>query len=332
MRIKLWLSLASAGLFLVSNVVAGTILSESFTNNPAADGWQTFGNSNLFTWDSTNHDLQVTWDSTQPNSYFYHSLGAILTSNDDFTLSFDLLLNDANTNADGTNALQLAIGFLSLEEALSTNYIVGTGGNRSNVAEFDFFPGVSGSLPSLDATLIDTNGYYFFAYNDVPWNFGTLYQVVIHHPANTSTLTGQVLVNGQIYAPLPGNGSEGGIYNEGTGDFRLDTLAISSFSDVDSAGYGYGPSSITAHGIVNNILVTELPIAYVWGSLTNNIWQVQFWSYPGWNYTLEKSPDLQTWSPLTASAAGTGGQITLLDTNAAQQTQFYRVLATPQRP
>jgi hypothetical protein len=327
MRIKLLLSLASAGLFLVSNVVAGTILSENFSNNPAADGWQTFGNSNLFTWDSTNHDLQVTWDSTQSNSYFYHSLGATLTSNDDFTLSFDLLLNDANTNGDGTNALELSIGFLSLAEAESTNYIVGTGDNRTNVAEFDFFPGVGGALPSLDATLIDSNGYYYFAYNDVAWNFGTLYHVIIEHAAGTSALTGQVLVNGQLYSPLPGSGTYGGVYNEGTGDFSLDTIAISSYSDVDSAGYGYGPSSITAHGTVNNILVTELPIAYVLGSLTNNF---QFWSHTGWNYTLEKSADLQTWSLLPPTIAGSGGLLTLVDTNAPQQSQFYRVLASPQ--
>jgi len=330
MRIKLLWSLASAGLFLVSNAVAGTILSENFSNNPAANGWQTFGNSNLFTWDSTHHDLQVTWDSTQSNSYFYHSLGATLTSNDDFTLSFDLLLNDANTNADGTNALQLSIGFLNLAEAESTNYIVGTGYSRNNVAEFDFFPGVCGGLPSLDATLIDTNGYYYFAYNDLPWNFGTLYSVLIHHPAGASTLTGQVLVNGQLYAALPGSGSYGGVYNEGTGDFRLDTISISSFSDVDSAGYGYGPSSITAHGTVNNILITELPIAYIWGSMTNNIWQVQFWSHTGWNYTLQKSADLQVWSPLAPTVSGSGGLLILQDTNALQKSQYYRVLGNPQ--
>ena len=330
MRIKLLLSLALAGLFLVSNAVAGTILSENFSNNPAANGWQTFGNSNLFTWDSTHHDLQVTWDSTQSNSYFYHSLGATLTSNDDFTLSFDLLLNDANTNADGTNALQLSIGFLNLAEAESTNYIVGTGYSRNNVAEFDFFPGVCGGLPSLDATLIDTNGYYYFAYNDLPWNFGTLYSVLIHHPAGASTLTGQVLVNGQLYAALPGSGSYGGVYNEGTGDFRLDTISISSFSDVDSAGYGYGPSSITAHGTVNNILITELPIAYIWGSMTNNIWQVQFWSHTGWNYTLQKSADLQVWSPLAPTVSGSSGLLILQDTNALQKSQYYRVLGNPQ--
>jgi hypothetical protein len=310
--------------------VAGTVLAEDFSNNPAADGWQTFGDTNLFSWNAGNQDLQVTWDSTQPNSYFYHSLGTIMTSNDAFSVSFDLLLNDANTNADGTNALQLSIGFLDLAEAENTNFLVGSE-NATNLAEFEFFPGVGGYLPSLDATLQDTNGYYYFAYNDVPWNFGALYHVIINHAAGTSALTGEILANGQLYAPLPGSGVNGGIYNEGTGDFRLDTIAVSSYSDMGSAAIGY-PSSITAHGIVKNFLITAPPppVAYVWGSLTNNIWQAQFWSRTNWSYTLETSADLQTWSPVAAPVSGPGGLMTLQDTNALGQSRYYRVSATPQ--
>jgi hypothetical protein len=306
--------------------VAGTVLAEDFSNNPAANGWQTFGATNLFTWNATNDDLQVTWDSSKPNSYFYHRLGTILSSNDDFSLSFDLVLNDAGTNADGTNALQLAIGFLNLAQAENTNFLRGSGDSVSNVVEFDFYPAVfGGDMPSLDTTLIDSNGYYFFGYADLPWNFGALYHVTINHAAGTSALTGQVLANGQLYTSFPGP------YNEGTGDFRLDTAAIISYSDADSAGFGYGPSSILAHGIVKNFLVTgpPPPVTYLWGSLTNNTWQVQFWSRTNWNYTLEKSSDLQSWSPLAVAAGGTGGQMTLQDTTVPRQSQYYRVSATP---
>jgi hypothetical protein len=307
--------------------VAGTVLAEDFSANPAADGWQTFGDTNLFTWDAAHHDLQVTWDSSRPNSYFHHPLGTILTTNDDFSLSFDLLLNDAGTNADGTNALQLAIGFLNLTEAESTNFLRGSGDNVSNAAEFDFYPAVfGGDVPSLDATLIDSNGYYCFAYADVTWNFGASYHVTIHHAAGTSSLSGQVLSNGQPYSSLAG------FYNEGTGDFRFDTAAIISYSDAESAGYGYGPSSLTAHGTVKNILITAPPppVAYLWGSLSNNIWQARFWSRTNWNYTLETSADFHQWSPLAPALGGTGGQLSLQDTNAPQQSRYYRVSATPQ--
>jgi hypothetical protein len=254
--------------------VEATIVMEDFSNNPANDGWQIFGTTNLFAWNATNQDLQVTWDSRQPNSYFYHPLGTVMTSNDAFSVSFDLLLTDANTNSDGTNALQLAIGFLNLPEAENTNYLRGSGENTTNLAEFDFYPGVSGELPSLDATLVDSNGIYYFAYADLLWNFGQTYRVTISHAAGTSALAAQILTNGAVYTTLPG------VYNEGTGDFRLDSVAIISYSDADSAGYDYGPSSILAHGTVKNFMVTapSVPAIFFSGNLTNGIWQAQFWS------------------------------------------------------
>jgi hypothetical protein len=311
--------------------VTGTVLAEDFSNNPVADGWQAFGTTNLFTWAAANQGLQVTWDSTQPNSYFYHPLGTIMTSNDAFSVSFDLLLNDANTNADGTNALDLSIGFLNLSQAENPNFLVGSE-DATNLAGFQFYPGADGYLPDLEATLQDANGLYYFAYNDVPWSFGAYYHVIINHAAGTSALTGQVLVNGRLYTSLPGGGLYGGFYNEGTGDFRLDTVAISSYSDADSALYGEGPYSITAHGMVKNFLITAPPppVSYLFGSLTNNAWQVQFWSRAGWNYTLEKSADLQTWSPPAPPVAGVGGQMTLQDTGAPGQSHYYRVSASPQ--
>jgi hypothetical protein len=314
--------------------VTGTVLTEDFSNNPTGDGWKTFGNTNLFTWNATNQGLQVTWDSTQPNSYFYHPLGTIMTSNDAFSVSFDLLLNDASTNKDGTNSMELAVGFFNSSEAQSAGFFRGAVGVAPNIAEFDFFAGngnyYPAGVPSVDATLIDADNYYYFAYDDVPWNFGACYHVTINHAAGTSALTGQILTNGQLYANLPG--TPGSYYNEGTRDFRLDTIAISSYSDANSAGYHYGPSSLTAHGMVKNLLITgpPPPVTYLSGSLTNNIWQVQFWSRTNWNYTLEKSPDLRTWSPLAPATGGSGVQMALQDTNAAAQGQYYRVSAYPQ--
>ena len=161
----------------------------------------------------------MTWDSRQSNSYFYHPLGTILTSNDEFSLSFDLLLTDAGTNADGTNALQLAVGFLNLAQAQNTHFLRGSGDNVTNLAEFDFYPGVAGFLPSLDATLIDTNGYYYFAYEDIAWNFGAFYHVTIHHAAGTSALTGQILAKRTTLHRTAGTGANGGVYNEGIAIF-----------------------------------------------------------------------------------------------------------------
>jgi len=314
-----------AGFAAVTNT--NQVIVEDFSHNPALDGWKYFGDANLFTWNASNQDLQVTWDSSQSNSYFYHPLGTIMTSNDAFTLNFDIQLNDANTNADGPYQFELGIGFLNLAEAENTNFLRGTGDNVTNLAEFDYFPpdGV-GDGPSLDATLIDTNGDYYFPYADVPLVLGTLYHVTINHAAGTSTLTGEIQVNGQDYTPLPAIPSDF-FASPTVGDFRLDTVAVCSYSDVD----GYG-SSILAHGLVKNFLVTvpPPPVTYLSGSLSNNIWQVQFGSRTNWNYALERSSDLQTWSALAPTVAGSGGQMTLQDTNAPGKSRYYRVSANPQ--
>mgnify|MGYP001605429846 CR=1 FL=1 len=89
------ISLAFAGLLVLSAAHATTI-TENFTNNPSQDGWQIFGDTNLFQWDSTNENLDVIWDTSQSNSYFYHPLGTILATNDNFSVAFDLQLSDAN--------------------------------------------------------------------------------------------------------------------------------------------------------------------------------------------------------------------------------------------
>src|SRR5436190_22357277 len=69
-------------------------ITEDFAADPFSHGWQCFGSTNLFQWDATNHYLRVSWDSSQPNSYFYRPLDSILTRQDDFTLNFDLVLDD----------------------------------------------------------------------------------------------------------------------------------------------------------------------------------------------------------------------------------------------
>jgi hypothetical protein len=308
--------------------IAGTILAEDFSNNPAANGWQAFGDTNLFTWDATNQSLQVTWDSSQSNSYYYHPLGTIMTSNDAFSLSFDIQLNDASTNQDGSYQFELAIGFLNLAEAENTNFLRGSGDNATNLAEFDYFPpDDQGDGPSLAATLLDSNGNYYFPYADVPLVIGTLYHVSINHAAGTGTLTGEILANGQFYTSLPADALDVYPTNSTAGDFRLDTVSVDSYSDVD----GYG-GSILAHGIVRNLFIAAPPppVTYLAGSFTNNFWQVQFWSRTNWTYTLETSADLQSWSALAPTVAGAGGQMALQDTNVPTQSRYYRVSANPQ--
>ena len=123
MKMKLFLAPAIVGLAFVCTLHAGT-LSEDFSHDPALDGWQVFGDTNLFQWDSVNHDLKVTWDSSQSNSYCYHPLGTILGTNDDFSMAFDLVLNDyaIGVNPNQPRTFEVAVGLLNYTEATGAGF------------------------------------------------------------------------------------------------------------------------------------------------------------------------------------------------------------------
>src|ERR1035437_6676323 len=113
-------SLAFASLFVLSVAsVRAITIAENFSNAPAQDGWQIFGNTSLFQWNSGEQNLAVTWDSSEPNSYFYHPLGTILTKADDFSFAFDLRLNDiASGNETGkTGPMGISLGLQNFAAA-----------------------------------------------------------------------------------------------------------------------------------------------------------------------------------------------------------------------
>src|SRR5882724_1948264 len=87
------LVIISAGL-LVAPDSFGKTVSQNFSSDPLQNGWREFGNTNQFYWNPTNQNLEVTWDSRESNSFFYLPLGTSLTRNDDFTVEFDLVIND----------------------------------------------------------------------------------------------------------------------------------------------------------------------------------------------------------------------------------------------
>jgi hypothetical protein len=108
----------------------------------------------------------------------------------------------------------------------------------------------------------------------------------------------------------------------------VDTFSISSYS---SAGDPY--DSVVARGMVDNLVVTaELqPITQLTGGLdTNGFWVAQFFAHSNWLYTLERSADVHSWAPASATAAGADNLMTLQDINAPSAVAFYRVHAQRQ--
>ncbi len=314
-----------AGLMAASSGQAIT-LTENFSTNPLQDGWRIFGDTNLFQWDSTNQNLDVTWDSSQCNSYFYHPLGTILTSNDNFTLAFDLQINEAEAGGYG---FELAIGFFNLAEATSTNFQRSTGYSSPDLVEFDYFPDV-GYGATVWPLFVDTNsgfnwnGFTDYAiYAPIP---GDWYHIVMTYTATNLAMVTTMMNLEQtsgvaIIDPLSLTGSE---YYLPFTDFRVDALSISSYQDD-----GYG-DSIHAQGVVDNFVVTlpPPPIQNLTGAFSNAVWQAQFCSQSNWLYTLERTGDLQCWTNVSPATPGNGINLFLQDVNPPADKAFYRVSAS----
>ncbi len=307
--------LALAGLFvsLAANCSADTVV-ERFSTDPLQNGWQIFGNTNLFTWNSTNQNLEVTWDSTQPNSYFYLPLGKTLSITDSFCVAINLQLNDATATGYGS---ELGIGLLNFSAATNSNYSRAFG-TLPNVFEFDYFPPDEFNDPaSDDATLVDATANFYFAYGNLNLNSGVTCQILLLHQANAAAISGEILTNGQIVTSLPFVYS--GSATSDSGAFQLDTLSISSYT-----GDGFG-DNILAHGTVSKIAIASpLPVQAVQNLAPG---QVQFASDTNWLYTLEQTPDFQNWSPTTNSVFGNGTNLILQATNPPADKSFYRVRA-----
>jgi hypothetical protein len=319
------------GLSILWGLVAALVcraatFEEDFSSDPQQSGWKMYGDTNLFQWDSTNQDLDVTWDSSQTNSYFYHSLGTIVAKSDDFNLSFDLQLGDIaiGVNPAKPNTFELAVGFNNLINATSTNLERGIGINATygarNICEFDYFPD-SGYGATISPTLISSNNQYATVFGH-PFTIdpGALFHVAMTYTASNQTLQTSVTRNGQPFD------TTNVVLGSSFSDFRLDQVAVCSYSDTGADG------SLLAHGTVDNFVVTvpPPPTQNLAGNLTNGAWQTQFLSQSNWFYTLQRSPDLQSWTNVSSTLPGNATNLFLLDTHPPADGAFYRINA--QRP
>jgi hypothetical protein len=332
--------LALAGLCVVSASRAVTVV-EDFSTNPQSKGWQVFGDTNLFAWDSTNGTLEVTWDSSHPNSYFYYPLRMQLTRYDDFSVEFDLRLSDiaSGTEPGKTGPLQIGFGFLNFAGATGTNFVRSAWGGAPNVAEFDYYPSgyydygfIWEVVPTMTPSFISgINSKHYApasldAYeHELPTNQTVHVRLVYSAASQTASLA--LTINGAPLAPLPDLVLNTPANSQFTAadDFRVDMFSISSYS---SNGDDF--NSVLAHGTVDNLEVKALlvPVSRVTGAFTaEGAWLAQFFSHSNWFYTLERTTNLQSWIPVSETRRGNENDMVLQDTNAPATRAFYRVRA-----
>jgi hypothetical protein len=319
---------ALAGLFVLFVARShATTITEDFSTNPQQNGWAVFGNTTLFQWDSTNHNLDVTWDSSQPNSFFHHSLGTILTRDDDFSVAFDLLLKDiaSGTESGKTGPLQIGVGFLNWVDATNTGFERGADAAQ-NVVEFDYYPAgyyppPYGPVdPTVASTLISSNNQFAYSFLNIEITTNDLFRVVMTYTSSNQTVTTVMTRNGAPFGPVP----DVVLSNFTFSDFRADTVSVSSYS---SAGDDF--DSVLAHGVVDNVLLTvpPPPIQNLTGTYSNGVWQAVFISRSNWVYSLERTADIQSWTNVTSAISGSATNLFLMDTNPPARKAFYRVRA-----
>ncbi len=316
--------LAGASLWLGASAAS---LQQNFSSDPALDGWNSFGDGSLFVWDATQQNLEVTWDSSRPNSYFYHPLGTTLAKDDDFALEFDLRLADISTNAK-SGPFEIAVGFLNFSDATRPQFWRGTGSDTlhgpRNLVELDYFPagyfpGWGPVDPSFSPTVVSSNNGFASGFDLFAITNNSLYHVRLQYNATNQALHTAITADGVPVGPL-----EDVVLGPDFTDFRLDTVAILSYSDT-----GDDFDSVLAHGRLDNLVVTTPPppLSEVTGGFANGLWQVQFTGRGNWLYTLERTLDLSSWTAVSSASPPTAGPLSLLDTNAPSAKVFYRIRA-----
>ncbi|HTD85863.1 MAG TPA: hypothetical protein VK850_04745 [Candidatus Binatia bacterium] len=300
----------------IAGVSGRAMFAENFSGPPSH--WQVHGKSSLF---ATNAGaLNVTWDSREPNSYFYHKLGTVLARDDDFRFEFDLTLRDLEIGVTPNRpyTFEVALGLINLRSATAPDFFRGQFSGTRNIVEFDYFPAFSSFGATVASTIVSSNNMFAYTHNfPLEMPTGDLFHVSMNYTAGNSTLLTTMTRNGEPFGPLETT-SLGATFS----DFRVDAFAISSYTDDRADG------SILAHGAVDNVVIIypEGPSTQLTGRFVSGTFEARFMSRSNWYYQLEHSSDLTAWNLVGALTPGTGGELTLTHQNPSAHS-FYRVRA-----
>ena len=309
------------GVFLMARLYGAGFV-EDFATDPGARGWRTFGDAESFHWNALEQDLEVTWDSSKPNSYFYRSLGNILARTDDVQLSFDLQIADiaVGVSPDKPFTFELAVGLMNVRDATATNFLRGTATESPNLLEWDYFPD-SGFGATISPVIVSSNNQFIPSFTvPVELTANHVYHVQLSYSAADQTLNTTMLRDGASIGPIKPV-QLGAAFT----DYRVDTVAISSYSDEGADG------SILAHGRIDNLAVTlpDPPRPFLaWeGTPAGKAWQITFQSTTNWSYTLERTDDWKQWLQVSNPVPGNGAEQTLQDQSMSEAPPqaFYRV-------
>jgi hypothetical protein len=311
----LWLILGSA-------VSLGASFEDDFAADPSARGWKVHGVGELFRWNPSAQHLEVTWDSSKPNSYYYRPLGTVLGKDDDFQLRFDLRLDEVRVGLDAGKpfTFQVAVGLTRIEDATGDRFLRGTGAHSANLVEFNYFPD-TGFGATVSPVIVSSNHQFIPSFSfPLELTRGDLFHIEMSYRAEGHRLETRMTRAGETFGPIKEIR-----LGPGFTDFRVDAVAISSYSDEGAGG------SLLARGVIDNISLVwpDAPQTVIEIGLVSTGWQIRFEARTNWHYTLERSEDLQTWTAASPRIESTAARLAVEDalSSPASGRAFYRVRA-----
>jgi len=240
---------------------AGMVIEEDFSQPLDQDGgWKTHGNAGLFSRDELNQRLDVTWDSSQPNSYFYRPLDLPLTKNDSFSLQFSLQIDELEigTSPDKPFTFPIAVGLIRMKDAFRDDFYRGAGMHQQwgprGLFEWAYHAD-SGFGATISSGFVSTDNQWAMQHT-FPFELqaGALYQITLSYEAATQELKTFMSEDGVPLGPIhTASLSEFyGAPTEGFTDLNVDALALMSYGDQGQPSPEFA-GSVLATGSVDDI-------------------------------------------------------------------------------
>ncbi|HTG43226.1 MAG TPA: hypothetical protein VK633_01720 [Verrucomicrobiae bacterium] len=296
--------------------------------------WTAVGETNLF--HPVSGGMEMTWDSSKPNSYLYLPLGMILTREDDFKLTFIVTVTTLRlgTTPGQPYTFEIGAGLINLTNALAPRFYRGAGIDREhgprNIVEFDYFPASGIIAPTVAPTIATAENQILFSDNhpleielDLP------YKVEMSFTAPDQTLRTKMWKaetpgNGLSFAEPPLELKPLALSSSYSG-FAVNALALISYNDQGQNPPQFS-GSVTATGLFSamELQVFNRPLLAM--NRAAEAMALSFETSPGWRYQLEQSATGELWRPFSTPLEGTG-QSASVPFEPGDRLQIYRIRA-----
>lgn len=295
--------------------------------------WLAAGATNLFNQAETG--LQVNWDSSQTNSYYYFPLGFYLTRSDDFDVSLTLRIDTLTlgTTPGKADTFEIAAGLLNLTNALDPQFFRGSGINSQhgarNLIEFDYFPASQFISATIAPTIATSSNQILFSDNHpMELEPGVYYKLLMSFTAADQTLRSKLWrAESTTGIPVFTNSPlelKSLILSSNYSDFAVDALALINYSDAAQSPPQFS-GSLAGNGTFWNVetIVYNRPKLKI--QSTGARFELIFETNDGWQYQLESRTDAGPWQPAGPITKGTGGPASVLLDPGSAVNEIYRV-------